>query len=304
MRKKISDLSKTEIDNFLGSQGISFFAGAFKVNLKSSVPAVSQGIKLLYANSILHEESFSDFHIEIKPSSGLRRWIRPRVHFSLNENEPFFPMPYSQAVPLLEWGLNWCVTNHCHQYLVIHAAVVEKNGKTIVLPGTPGSGKSTLCAALVNSDGWRLLSDELAIYDLKNNYIIPNPRPVSLKNQSIDIIKRAFPNSKFSPTIHDTIKGSVAHMQPSASSIDEMNSYCRPSHVVFPKYIQNSKEELVELSKGDAFIQLAEHSFNYQILCEQGFESISMILDQSVCFKYNYDGDLNVAIQQMNQLVS
>lgn len=301
---KLAELSDREVASLLCSNGINFRAGAFKINLRSSIPAISAGIRLLYSDAEIHDGSFSDFHVQVVPSSGFRRWIRPRVHFCLNGYEPFFPMPYDQALPLLEWGLNWCVTNHCHQYLVIHAAVVEKNNKIIVLPGTPGSGKSTLSAALVSCEGWRLLSDELTIFDLDNNVIIPNPRPVSLKNQSIDIIKNKFPNSIFSPTVHDTLKGSVAHMKPSKISLDGLKKYYSPSFVIFPKYIKDQAENLSLINKGDAFLQLAEHSFNYQILREHGFLSVAKILDQSQCYSYVYDGDLDKAIKQMDTLVS
>lgn len=300
----LSELSTDDIRSKLNSSGLSFFAGNFSVNLKSDVPAISKGVQLLYGDSVVNESDFTDFHVNIDASRGLRKWIRPRVSFALSNNIPFYPMPYSHAVPLLEWGLNWCVTNHCHQYLVIHAAVVEKNGKSIIFPGTPGSGKSTLCAALVSSSGWRLLSDELAIFDLTTQKLIPNPRPVSLKNQSIDVIKRFNPNSQFSPTIHDTIKGSVAHMKPSKESIDRVKDVCDPFLVIYPKYKLLAAESLSPLSKGQSFMELAEHSFNYQILGDDGFNSIASLMSRCQSFQYVYDGDLNVAINRMNTLVS
>ena len=65
---------------------------------------------------------------------------------------------------MLEWGLNWCVAGHAHQYLMLHAAALERNGRAVILPGDPGAGKSTLTAALMLS-GWRLLSDEITLVD-------------------------------------------------------------------------------------------------------------------------------------------
>ncbi len=93
---------------------------------------------------------------------------------------------------MLEWGLNWCVSAHCHQYLIFHAAVIEKSGRALILPAPPGSGKSTLCAGLVNR-GWRLLSDELTLIDIASCGVVPLPRPVSLKNASIDVIRAYAP---------------------------------------------------------------------------------------------------------------
>jgi len=75
---------------------------------------------------------------------------------------------------------------------MLHAAVLEKNGRAVVLPGDPGAGKSTLTAALMLS-GWRLLSDEITLVDRDDGLLVGLARPVSLKNASIDVIQRAFP---------------------------------------------------------------------------------------------------------------
>jgi hypothetical protein len=42
--------------------------------------------------------------------------------------------------------------------------VLERGGRALLLPAPSGSGKSTLCAGLA-FNGWRLLSDELALLD-------------------------------------------------------------------------------------------------------------------------------------------
>ena len=86
--------------------------------------------------------------------------------------------------------MNWCIAGHAHHYLMLHAAVLEKNGQAVILPGDPGAGKSTLTALLALS-GWRLLSDEITLIDRDDGLIVPLARPVSLKNASIDVV-RAF----------------------------------------------------------------------------------------------------------------
>jgi HprK-related kinase A len=104
--------------------------------------------------------------------------------FSIDDEIPFTPLPFDEAVAMLEWCLNWCIESRAHQYLIIHAAIVEKHGSACVLPAPPASGKSTLTAGLA-SRGWRLLSDELTLIDPMSGFAVPIARPIGLKNESI-----------------------------------------------------------------------------------------------------------------------
>ena len=142
------------------------------VNLSSSLPNIAENLRDLYGAYTLEDIHRVDFHIALQSPSIIRRWIRPQATFSFDGYLPFKPLPQTQSFAMFEWGLNWCVANNAHQYLVIHSAVVEKNGKAIIFPGTPGSGKSTLCAGLV-SQGWRLLSDEMALLSTETGLITP-----------------------------------------------------------------------------------------------------------------------------------
>ncbi|NQY62243.1 MAG: HprK-related kinase A [Alteromonadaceae bacterium] len=281
---------------------MSFRVGRFTVNLKSNISNVIKGISKLYAESEIISQP-CDFSVTLNRSTGIRSFVKPQAHFSFNGIEPFSPLPVSQAFPLFEWGSNWCVTNHCHQYLVIHAAVVEKNGFALILPGQSGSGKSTLCAALVTIGGWRLLSDELTMLRLDDLKVVPNPRPISLKNQSIDIVKSISDQNKFSSVVKDTIKGTVAHLCPPKQDVLDFDVLATPALIVYPKYQKDSECYLQELSKGESFIRLADHSFNYSILGLEGFEILSKLHDKVECYEYCYDGDFKEALNLMDSLL-
>ena len=169
--------------------------GPLVAQIHSHLPTVAHGIALHYASHPIESlDGFADFHVRIARPKNIRRWLQPQVVFQLDDEAPFAPLPFAQAFPMLEWGLNWCVANLCHQYLTIHAAVVEKSGRALILPAPPGSGKSTLCAGLVNR-GWRLLSDELTLIERETGLIVPLPRPISLKNNSIRVIKSFAPGA-------------------------------------------------------------------------------------------------------------
>jgi len=61
----------------------------------------------------------------------------------------------------LDQVLSWGLLTRCGG-VVMHAALIERNGRGLVLAGRSGAGKSTL-AALCRGQGWRGLNDDRAI---------------------------------------------------------------------------------------------------------------------------------------------
>jgi HprK-related kinase A len=293
----LSQLNSHDIRARLRNGGLRLRMGDFTVHLTTSLSGVADGISLMYGGfPLIPEEGFADFHVSVDSPSGLRRWFRPQVLFSHDGYMPFKPLPVEHGYAQLEWGLNWCISSHCHQYLVIHAGVIEKNGYAVILPAPPGSGKSTLCAALVQR-GWRLLSDELALVSRHDGLLKPIARPVNLKNQSIDVIRAFEPTAVIGTPANDTSKGTVAHMRAPAESIARAQESAQPAWVIFPKYEAGSTARLSPMPKGNAFIELAESAFNYSSLGEEGFRVLADIIDNSDCYRFSYSSlDEAVAI--------
>ena len=285
---KLAIRTKKAVIQALKTRGLRLKIGGFNVCLSSSIPEVADHLLVLYgASDVINDEAFIDFYISLAPPSKLRRYFRPQVNFSYDGYFPFNPLPYDQASAMFEWGLNWCIASHSHQYLIIHAAVVERNGQAFIFPGTPGSGKSTLCAALVCS-GWRLLSDEMTLVSLADGLVYPVPRPISLKNRSIDVIRSFSPDVIFGEIVNDTSKGSVNHLRPPDRSVELGKMPAKPAKLIFPKYEQKSATNLAPLSKSRAFLKLAENCFNYNILGVEGFNSVGDLIDSSDCYDFKY----------------
>lgn len=295
----VADLSPLELDQAL-ERGLPLRTGPVVNRITSTLPRVRNGISLLYAQHVIESDDFADFHVRVALPSGLRRWVRPNAYFYIDGSSPFNPLPADQAFPLLEWGLNWCVTAHFVKYLALHAAVVERNGRAMILPAPPGSGKSTLCAGLINR-GWRLLSDELALIDPETVMLIPIPRPVSLKNDSIDIIKSFASEAVFSPVVHETVKGRVAHMRPQADAVRRSNEMARPGWIVLPSYVAGQEPRLEPMSKAEALLRMAENSFNYATHGQRGFEVLADVVDQCDCYRFSYS-NLDEAVDLFSRL--
>ncbi len=283
----IATYSRERLGQYMATDGVRFRTGPFVVDLRSTLPAVVEGIHQMYGEYPLIESDHADFYLHLKQPAGIRHWWRPQVCFALDGHEPFKPLPLSQAFPMFEWALNWCVASHMHCYLIIHAAVVERDGCVAVLPAPPGSGKSTLCAGLI-SRGWRLFSDELALISLKDRRVIPLPRPVGLKNNSIDIMRAYAPQAVIGPNYTDTRKGTVAHMKAPTTSIRRADESGRAAWIVFPKYTAGAEARLTPRDPGQTALYLAQNAFNYSVLGRAGFETLTAVVDGCRCYDFEY----------------
>ena len=297
----VSVLSRAELRRRLATSGIALRTGSFTTRLHSSIGRVADAIHLLYGDYPLDEDSrFADFHVRVEPPRGVRRWYKPQVKFYLDDESLFHPLPQTHAYPMLEWGLNWCVSTRAHEHLILHAAVVERNGLAAILPAPPGSGKSTLCAALVSS-GWRLLSDELTIIRPADCMLVPLPRPISLKNASIDVLRQFDPGAVISTPVANTSKGTVAHVRAPADSVRRATELARPAWIVFPKYCAGAATTLTPIAQARAHMRVAENSFNYSVLGGTGFDTLARLIDRSRSYEFSYS-KLDEAIDAFSRL--
>lgn len=297
-----SSLGLDEIGRRLRGAGFAMKTGPFNFRIRSPIPSVASGLALLYDDyPLAGEDEFVDFEVHLERGAGLRRWIRPQVRFLYDGRSPFEPLPIGHAVPLMEWAMNWCISSQAHQYLILHAAVTERDGLAAILAAPPGSGKSTLCAGLI-SRGWRLLSDELALISPKDGSIVPLCRPVSLKNQSLSVMRAFEPRAQFSDVTHDTIKGSVCHMKIPTRHLDRIEERARPGWVVFPKYVKDAPARLTPRSRANSMLELGRNAFNYTLLGRTGFETLADVITASECHDFEY-GSLDEAVRVFDALV-
>lgn len=298
---KIAELDPAELKARLAGPGLRFATGPFVFSVHSRVPRIARGLAQLYADFPLADPAdFADFHVRVQLARGLRRWVRPQALFDLDGYRPFAPLPGSQAFALLEWGMNWCIYTHAHDFLVIHGAAMERAGNALLLPAPAGAGKSTLCAAMMHR-GWRLLSDELILFDAVKGSVHGLGRPVSLKNASIGIMRDYAPEAFVTEPMHDTAKGSVAHMKPDSHSVQEIDRSAMPRHAVFPRYRAGADTRVEPLSPADVFIDLVENEFNYSLLRREGFRAMAALVDAVDGHRLEY-GDLDAAIDALERI--
>lgn len=298
---KLEQLPAGDLQDRLARGDLVLQAGVFSYRLQSPLPLIEQGLRQLYGGYPCRPpETQADFALQLGPGRGLHRWWHRQVRFSSDGERPFEPLPQSHAFAQMEWAMNWCVSTRAHQYLMLHAAVLERGGRALLMPAPPGSGKSTLCAALTHSD-WRLMTDELCLVDPANRRIHAAARPVSLKNNSLDVIRAYAPQAVFGAVTRGTTKGDVVHMRVPQAHVDRMHESARPRLVVFPRYAAGEPTRLTPLQKAPAMIELGKNAFNYLVLGLQGFEVLGALLEGCDCYELRYS-DLRDAIPRLTSL--
>jgi HprK-related kinase A len=299
-------LADTKLDTLqkaLCGRGVRCKIGPFALHVRSNAPEFAHTMSLLYDGIDLKfdpETRFNDYDIRLRRPLSARRYLRAQVTFEADSYTPFQPFPLDHSFPHFEWGLNWLIASRAHQYLMFHAAIVERNGQALMLPAIPGSGKSTLCAALMLR-GWRLLSDEFGLFRPETGLLEPLPRPIPLKNESIDIIREYSADAVLGPVYPETRKGNVAHVRPTAASFQAVSAPAKPTWIVFPRYLAGSTELLQPYAKGRAFLKLSGNSFNYRLQGARGFNGVADLVDSCETWHLEFS-DLNKAVALLDNL--
>jgi HprK-related kinase A len=249
------------------------------IELHLAWPALQRQISDLYGLYPQHgPDDLPDLTIALRRQSWRSRLSGKAVGAFANGYAPYQAVPARLAVPAMEATINWFVWKYLARVLLLHAAVLERAGRAVLLPGPSGVGKSTLCTALI-ARGWRLLTDEIAMVRPEDGQVVPHPRPISLKNEAIGIAARALSDAYLSGPFVNPTKGAVAFMRPPAPAIERAGETADPAMVVFPRYRPDATVEVEPIEKAQAFMRLVACSANYFTLLESGFETLANVVE-------------------------
>lgn len=285
---KLQDVGTAGLRTRMRDGGVTLRLSPFTVRVRSDIPHLAADVAAMYRDfELVDDNEFVDFHVAVLRSPHWLSRLQGRAEFWFDGQRSFTPLPAAQALAMLEWGINWCIAAHAHQFLLIHAAVLERDGRALLMPAPPGSGKSTLCAALAHR-GWRLLSDELGLLDMTTGLVHGMARPINLKNASIPLIRSFVPEAHFSASMPNTSKGTVALVRAPQEAIERRLAPGRPAWVVLPAWRADAPAQLLPIERARAFMDLAEQSFNYDVHGQSGFRTLGRLVDACACYRFEY----------------
>lgn len=284
----------------LGGEGLHVATGAFTFHLRLELPQLVDDFAAMYAHFPVEDPPGIDDASLRVASPPLRRHLFPRARVWIDDKSPFSTVPARRAYTALESCLNYCIASTPLSMLLVHAAALERDGRCLVMPAASGSGKSTLCAALC-ARGWRLFTDETALFSCRDGLLRANPRPVSLKNESIGVIAAFAPALRLSRVFRGTPKGDVVYVQTSADAADRAAEPAEPGLVVRPIYKAGAATSLRPLEKVEAFNLITDSAVNYSSLLRAGFDTLVAVVDKCAHYELTYS-DLEEAVQLISDL--
>jgi HprK-related kinase A len=257
---------------------------AFRIG--SAWKAPLDALARLYAAYPKPADGLADFTVRLEPEKPWRRFLRPSVAIRGDYILPdAAPLSLAHGLLAAEMGMNLQMALGQKNWLLLHAATVEKDGRALIMTGESGAGKSTL-AALLGERGWRLMGDEFALLDMASGDLMPFPRAVSLKNGAIGVMEAEVPAERFGPRLENTPKGAIRHMRPNGTALSRMGEGARPALILFPRFGQ--ARDVRGVGKAEVFMRLTQASTNYVSLGRPGFDALTRLVEGNPALAIDY----------------
>lgn len=161
--------------------------------------------------------------------------------------------------------------------MTVHASAITNGRKSILFSAPPGSGKTTM-AALLQAEGYHLISDDFVPFDRNSDNAYPFPIAMSVKQGAMELLTSLYPALKEKPLRHIS-KGKKVRYLPIENKQMKM---VFPAHeIVFIKY-DNSVD--LEWKKLDFFVA-------FKLLLEQVWvipdpKNVSILFDKITQFSF------------------
>lgn len=249
---------------------------------------------------LLAPDDVTDILLNLKAPNLLRRYIRPQISPDPGFEVPAVPLPRRMAALAFEMGMNLSVALKCCRFVTVHAGVVADAEGAILMSAASGAGKSTLTAAMLQQ-GYRLFSDEFALIRLGEPKLYAYPRPISLKRETIPIVREMMGADWLSPTLSGTPKGDIAYCRARPSDIAMAGVPADAKLILFPGYEQGAAPLARKLEPAEAFMRLIAGSTNYSLLGEPAFEALSALVERAPAYELRY-GSTAQSLQLVSDL--
>ncbi|HXF71801.1 MAG TPA: hypothetical protein VNO79_04225 [Actinomycetota bacterium] len=275
----------------------STFHGSYRVlsygfRIEASVPGLGERLDDLLARFRAPRlDGAARYELRREPSTGLLVVDRDGVCVQRGRTE-------ASIVDFVLWDAGTRAVERATDLLALHAGAVALDGRGVLLPAPPDSGKTTLTAALTRA-GFSYLSDEVAPIDPGTGLLRPFPRALWMDARAIDRLGGLWERL---PEELRALRRAQYHVRPEDLRPDPVGGDVRVHLVVAPAYAGGREVRLEPLSRAEALVLLAENAFNLERFGGRGVEVLARVVAGARCFRLRM-GDLEEAVRAVRGLL-
>jgi hypothetical protein len=179
------------------------------------------------------------------------------------------------------WDIHTLAHQRTRDFLLLHAGAVVQDGRTVLLPASPESGKSSLVIALLEL-GFDYLSDELGAIDPLTARIHPFPKRISVAPESLGFF------AGLAERLQDRAGLGSGLLKRYVRPEDLDAAVAGPAAVrvlVFPTSDHEGAARLTRLSRAEAVHRMTANSFNVPIFGERALALLSRLAREAPAFQ-------------------
>ena len=190
------------------------------------------------------------------------------------------------------------LVQHCTSGILLHAAAVARGGRSLLLAGKTGAGKTTLATWLVRR-GCDYLTDELVWVDASGTRLRGFARPLHLKTEAGALFAGLFAPPE-SNAVAETAHGH--HVSPLRLGVRVLRD-AHPDILVFPIYTPGARFDFRRLSKANGASRTMGCLVNARSRTLHGFDDVARFAREVSAYSMIYS-DLDEAGRQLEALLT
>ena len=190
------------------------------------------------------------------------------------------------------------LVKHCTSGIWLHAAALARGGRSLLLAGKTGSGKTTLATRLLLG-GFDYLTDELVWIDPSSTRLRGFARPLHLKTEAGALFAELFAPPGRDAVAETALGHHVSPLRVGANVVREAH----PDVLVFPSYTPDARLDLCQLSKAQAATRIMRCLVDARGRTLHGFDDVAQLVHGVSAYAMIYS-DLDEAGRTLESLLA
>jgi hypothetical protein len=197
----------------------------------------------------------------------------------------------------LEWKILLKILQNLNGFLQLHAAGLVTDDRALLLIGPSGAGKTTLTLTML-LNGWKCLSDEVALINPELLNIWPFPRSFHVYPETLGLFQELSSGDSVTTFVDATGK---IRFDPAMIRENWSAAPARPAWLVFPSYTPGGVNDLIPIGETEALSLMIDQTINFAEYDHRSLEMLIELIRACECYRL-VSGDIRHASSLLSDL--